>query len=88
MPVSRMILTLLMFQHDSLDTAVLEKLHGLDDGILNPAIATIVGTLLSAKDKTEGFVGPILETVLGPLGLLKDKPEAESTLKPDGTTTK
>ena len=72
---------------NSLDTAVLEKLHGLDDGILNPAIAAIVGTLLNAKDKTEGFVGPILGKVLGPLGLLKDKPESESKLKPDGTTT-
>ena len=71
----------------SLDTAVLEKLHGLDDGVLNPAITSIVSTILGAKDKTEGFVGPILEKILGPLGLLKDKPESESTLKPDGTTT-
>ena len=70
----------------SLDTAVIEKLHGLDDGVLNPAIATIVGTILGAKDKTEGIVGPILESLLKPLGLLKDKPESESTMKPDGTT--
>lgn len=70
----------------SLDMAVLDKLHGLDDGILNPAIAKIVETLLGAKDGAEGFVGPILESVLKPLGLLKDKPESESTLKPNGST--
>ena len=69
----------------SLDSAVLEKLHGLDDGILNPAIGAIVGTILGAKSKTESFVMPILEKVLSPFGLLKDKPEDESRLKPDGS---
>ena len=83
--MAKYILTFFLFR--SLDTAVLEKLHGLDDGILNPAIAKIVETLLGAKDKTEGFLGPLLEKILSPLGLLKDKPEAESTLKPDGGAT-
>lgn len=71
----------------SLDSAVLEKLHGLDDGVLNPAIAKIVTTLAGAKGKTEDFVMPILTKILSPFGLLKDKPEQESTMKPDGTTT-
>lgn len=65
---------------------MLEKLHGLDDGILNPAIAAVVSTVLGAKGKTEEFVMPILTTILAPLGLLKDKPEEQSTMKPDGTT--
>ena len=73
------------FVSHSLDSVVLEKLHGLDDGVLNPAIASIVGTLLGAKDKTEGFVYPILSKILSPFGLLKDEPEESSTLKPDGT---
>lgn len=70
----------------SLDSALLEKLHDLDDGILNPAISTIIGTVLGAKDTTFAFVEPIVIKALSPFGLLKDKPEAESTVKPDGTT--
>jgi len=70
---------------EDLDSAVLDKLHGLDDGILNPAIAKIVGTLLGAKGKTEDFVMPILTKILSPFGLLKDGPEGESNLKPDGS---
>jgi hypothetical protein len=71
----------------SFDTAVIEKLHSLDDGILNPTISKIVSTVISAKDSTYSFVAPIVVKVLSPFGLLKDKPEEESTLKPDGTTT-
>jgi hypothetical protein len=58
----------------------------LDDGVLNPAIEAIVGTVMGAKGKTEDFVGPILAKLLSPFGLLKDKSEGESALKPDGST--
>ena len=73
------------FCRHSLDSAVLDKLHGLDDGVLNPAISKIVGTILGAKGKTEDFVMPILTKILSPFGLLKDSSEGESTLKPDGS---
>lgn len=84
---SRPVLTCwVSFVHCSLDTAVIEKLHSLDDSILNPTISKIVSTVVSAKDSTYSFVAPIVVTALSPFGLLKEKPEAESTLKPDGTT--
>lgn len=70
---------------EDLDLAVLDKLHGLDDGILNPTINKIVGTLMGAKGSTEDFVMPILTKLLSPFGLLKDSPESESGLKPDGS---
>lgn len=80
------ILANISYNLQSLDAALLDKLHGLDDGVLNPAIAAIVGTIMGAKGKTEDIFGPILSKLLSPFGLLKDKPEGQSTMKPDGTT--
>lgn len=68
---------------ESLDGAVIDQLHGLDDKVLNPAIQAIVGTILQAASKSEDILKPIIFAILKPLGLIKD--EAEN---PELTTVK
>jgi hypothetical protein len=63
------------------DSCVIDKLHGIDDGILNPAVQTLVRTVLGAAHQTEDFVKPIIVALLKPIGLIKDTPENTSTTK-------
>ena len=60
---------------ESLDGAVLDQLHGLDESVLNPAIKTIVGALLNAAGGAEDFLKPVIIGILKPLGLIKDTAE-------------
>lgn len=59
----------------TVDENVEKKLHGLDDGLLNPAIAALVAVLLGCADKTHSIIDPVIMTLLKPLGMLKSKPE-------------
>jgi len=68
---------------ETVDDAVVDQLHGLDDKILNPAIQAIVGTILGAVGKTEEVFKPIIIAILKPLGLIKDTAE-----NPELTTVK
>jgi hypothetical protein len=61
------------------DSCVIDKLHSLDDGILNPAVSALVKTVLSAAHQTEDFVKPIIVALLKPIGLIKDTPENTTT---------
>ena len=56
-----------------------EKLHGLDDAVLNPAVSAVVGTILGAAGQTESFVKPIITSILKPVGLIKDDNTPEVT---------
>lgn len=67
---------------ESVDGLVMDKLHGLDDNVLNPAIATILGLLLNVAGKSEDTLKPLVITLLKPLGLIKDTAE-----NPELTTT-
>lgn len=68
---------------ESVDDAVVDQLHGLDDNILNPAIQAIVSTVLGAAGKTEDVLKPIIIAILKPLGLIKNTAE-----NPEVTTVK
>lgn len=61
------------------DSTIIDKLHGLDDGILNPAVETLVKTVMGAAHKTEDFVKPIILALLKPIGLIKDTPTTTTT---------
>lgn len=68
---------------EDVDSKVAEKLHGLDDSILNPAIAALVSTLMGAAHSTEDFVKPIIMTLLKPVDfLIKGKPENPEVTTP------
>lgn len=56
---------------EGIDGMVIDQLHGLDDNLLNPAIATLVGILLGAASKSEEVLMPILLPMLKQLKLIK-----------------
>ena len=60
---------------ENIDGEVVKQLHGIDDGILNPAIEKIVGILLAAAGKSEDVLKPILVALLKPFGLIKESAE-------------
>jgi hypothetical protein len=58
------------------DSAVMDKLHTLDDGVLNPAIKKVVDAVMGAVMKTEKFMKPIIIVCLKPIDfMLKREPE-------------
>lgn len=59
----------------SIDGAVVGQLHSLDDKMLNPAIAAILGAFLGAAGKAEDILKPIIVAILKPLGLIKNSAE-------------
>lgn len=71
---------------ETLDGAVVDQLHGLDDKILNPAISSIVGTLLGAVGKTEDVFKPMIIAILKPLGLIKERAENPELTTVTGVT--
>lgn len=60
---------------EGLDGGITDQLHGIDDNILNPAIAVVVSHLLNFAGKAEDVVGPVVVQVLKPLGLIKESAE-------------
>jgi len=60
---------------EEIDGTIKPQLANLDTGVLNPAIATLVGVLLSAAGKTEETVKPIIIMLLSPFGLIKNEAE-------------
>lgn len=72
---------------ETLDGGIIDKLHGIDDNVLNPAIATIVGALLNAAGSTEDVVKPIIINLLKPLGLIKDSAENPEMTPVPGVTS-
>lgn len=60
---------------ENIDGEVVKQLHGIDDGILNPAIEKIVGIILGAAGKSEDVLGPVIVALLKPFGLIKDSAE-------------
>lgn len=64
---------------EQVDGALKGHLHGLDEGLLNPAIAKLVEALVAATGKTEEFLKPIIATALKPFGMIKNHPEPELT---------
>lgn len=66
----------------SVDDAVVHKLHAIDDSMLNPAIAAILGLLLGAAGKTEDALKPLLLSILKPLGLIKETSENPEMTRP------
>lgn len=62
------------------DGALKGHLHGLDEGILNPAIAKLVEAILAATGKTEEFLKPIVVLALKPLGMIKGTSDPEPEL--------
>jgi hypothetical protein len=71
----------------SVDGIVLDKLHNIDDSLLNPAITAILGALLGAAGKTEDVLKPLIISILKPLGLIKDSPENPELTTVPGVTT-
>lgn len=73
----------------TVDEKLAEQLHGLDDGLLNPAIATLVKILLATADKTTDVVKPVVMVLLKPLGLIKETAEnPELTTSPPALTNR
>jgi hypothetical protein len=70
----------------SVDDALVHKLHSIDDSMLNPAIAAILGLLLGAAGKTEDALKPILLSILKPLGLIKETAENPEITPVPGVT--
>jgi hypothetical protein len=70
----------------SVDDAVVHKLHAIDDSMLNPAIAAILGLLLSAAGKTEDALTPLVLSILKPLGLIKETAENPEITPVPGVT--
>lgn len=70
----------------SVDDAVVHKLHAIDNSMLNPAIAAILGLLLGAAGKTEDALKPLLLSILKPLGLVKDTAENPEMTPVPGVT--
>jgi hypothetical protein len=63
---------------ESIDGAINDKLLGLDEKFLDPAVCAVVTMLLGAASTTEGLIKPIITALLKPVGLLKgtdDTPE-------------
>lgn len=56
-----------------------DKLHGIDDNVLNPAISAVVGTILGAVGKTEEIIKPLITSILKPIGLIKDDTKTSAT---------
>jgi len=73
---------------EGLDGEVVKQLHGIDDGILNPAIEKIVGIILGAAGKSEDVLGPILVALLKPFGLIKSSAENPEQTPVAGVTVK
>lgn len=71
----------------SVDGIVLDKLHEIDDSMLNPAIAAVLGALLGAAGKSEDVLKPIIVSILKPLGLIKDTAENPEVTTVPGVTT-
>jgi hypothetical protein len=71
----------------SVDGIVLDKLHSIDDSLLNPAISAVLGALLGAAGKTEDVLKPLIISVLKPLGLIKDAPENPELTTVPGVTS-
>jgi hypothetical protein len=71
----------------SVDGILIGKIHEIDDSLLNPAIAAVIGALLGAAGKTEDVVKPLILSILKPLGLLKDTPENPEVTPVPGVTT-
>jgi hypothetical protein len=70
----------------SVDGAFVHKLHEIDDSMLNPAIAAILGALLGAAGKTEDVLMPLVISILKPLGLIKDSAENPELTTVPGVT--
>lgn len=71
---------------EGVDGIVVDKLHGLDDNLLNPAIAAIVGILLNAAGKSEDVLKPILLPVLKQFKLIKETAENPELTTAPGVT--
>jgi hypothetical protein len=71
----------------SVDGIVLDKLHEIDDSMLNPAIAAVIGALLGAAGKSEDVLKPLIISILKPLGLIKDTAENPEVTHVTGVTT-
>jgi len=73
---------------EGVDGEVVRQLHGLDDGVLNPAIEKIAKILLGVAGKSEDILKPIIIAILKPLGLIKDTAENPEQTPVPGVTTK
>jgi hypothetical protein len=71
----------------SVDGIVLDKLHEIDDSMLNPAIAAVLGALLGAAGKSEDVLKPLIISILKPLGLIKDTAENPEVTPIPGVTS-
>lgn len=71
---------------ESVDTTAKEKLHGLDDKYLNPAIAAVVSLVLGVVSQTESTLKPILISLLKPVGLIKEDAENPEMTPTSGVT--
>lgn len=60
---------------EAVDRHVTDHIQGLDDKILNPAIAFLVQALLKAAGNTEDVMKPIIIKILTPFGLIKTTAE-------------
>lgn len=70
----------------SVDGAVVDQLHTLDEKVLNPAITAIIGAILGAAGKSEDIFKPIIIAILKPLGLIKDSAENPELTTVPGVT--
>ena len=70
----------------SVDGIVVDKIHEIDDSLLNPAIAAILGALLGAAGKSEDILKPLIVSILKPLGLIKDTAENPEVTPVPGVT--
>jgi hypothetical protein len=64
---------------EGVDGIVIDQLHGLDDNVLNPAIAAVIGILLGAVGKSEEILKPILLPLLIKFKLIKMDAEVTTT---------
>ena len=71
---------------EEIDHHIKPHLLNLDNGVLNPAIAAIVGVLLGAAGKTEETVKPIIMMLLKPFSLIKNTPEKKESEDPELTS--
>jgi hypothetical protein len=53
-----------------------DNLHNLDDQILNPAIAQIMGVIVNAQGGASDMLKPFVDNIFKPLGLIKAQAES------------
>ena len=70
-----------------LDNEITPKLADIDNSLLNPAIAKIVGVIMSTFSKGEDTLGPLVQTILNAVGVSKIEDKKTPEPAPELTST-